>query len=82
MAVDDRQLRADLPRPSAGFQPPLPLIINIKIAQITSDIMACRFRSLKIPFALKTMLLTHRQHFMDTQNFRKRNSFKRYKVLF
>lgn len=47
MAVDDRQLRADLPRPSAGFQPPLALIINIKIAQITSDIMACRFSSLE-----------------------------------
>ena len=41
MAVDDRQLRADLPKPSAGFQPPLPLIINIKIARTTSEIMTC-----------------------------------------
>ncbi|KAL6409189.1 hypothetical protein AUP68_05560 [Ilyonectria robusta] len=37
--ADDRQLRADLPRPSAGFQPPMPLIINIQIARITGEIM-------------------------------------------
>lgn len=39
--ADDRQLRAELPQPSAGFQPPLPLIINIQIAQVTGEIMTC-----------------------------------------
>ena len=62
MAVDDRQLQADLPRPSAGFQPPLPLIINIRIARATGEIMTCM--SLKLresiahkPFANKSSQL-------------------------
>ncbi|CAG9940284.1 unnamed protein product [Clonostachys rosea f. rosea IK726] len=39
MGVDERQIRADLPKPAAGFQPPLPLIINIQIARATGEIM-------------------------------------------
>ncbi|KAM5356448.1 hypothetical protein ACJ41O_003094 [Fusarium nematophilum] len=37
--ADDRQLRSELPRQSAGFQNPLPMIINIQIAQATGEIM-------------------------------------------
>ncbi|RSL73813.1 hypothetical protein CEP54_000025 [Fusarium duplospermum] len=36
--TDDRQLRAEMPRAAAGFQNPLPMIINIKIAQVTGKI--------------------------------------------
>ncbi|RSM19046.1 hypothetical protein CDV31_002177 [Fusarium ambrosium] len=36
--TDDRQLRAEMPRSAAGFQNPLPMIINIKIAQVTGKI--------------------------------------------
>ncbi|KAI8655062.1 Proline--tRNA ligase [Fusarium keratoplasticum] len=36
--TDDRQLRSEMPRPAAGFQNPLPMIINIKIAQVTGKI--------------------------------------------
>ncbi|KAF7557673.1 hypothetical protein G7046_g5980 [Stylonectria norvegica] len=39
VAADDRQLRADLPRASAGFEPPLPLIINVRITRATGEIM-------------------------------------------
>lgn len=41
--VDGRQLRAELPRPFSGYQHPLPMIINIRIAQTTDEIMACEF---------------------------------------
>lgn len=37
--ADDRQLRADLPKGSAGFHPPLPMILNIRIARATGEIM-------------------------------------------
>jgi proline utilization trans-activator len=47
MAIDDRQIRAELPRPFAGFQSPLPLNINIRIARVTGEIMTCRNRPLK-----------------------------------
>lgn len=43
MGVDERQIRADLPKPAAGFQPPLPLIINIQIARATGEIMTSEF---------------------------------------
>ncbi|RSL94845.1 hypothetical protein CEP52_012423 [Fusarium oligoseptatum] len=36
--TDDRQLRSEMPRSAAGFQNPLPMIINIKIAQVTGKI--------------------------------------------
>lgn len=39
--ADDRQLRAELPKASRGFESPLPLIINIRIARATSEIMTC-----------------------------------------
>ncbi|KFZ18747.1 hypothetical protein V501_01024 [Pseudogymnoascus sp. VKM F-4519 (FW-2642)] len=39
MAVDERQIHADLPKASAGFQPPLSLTINIQIARATGEIM-------------------------------------------
>lgn len=31
-----------MPRPAAGFQNPLPMIINIKIAQVTGKITTCK----------------------------------------
>jgi len=39
MGADERQLRTNLPKPAVGFQPPLPLIINIQIARATGEIM-------------------------------------------
>ncbi|KAK2605933.1 hypothetical protein QQS21_003659 [Conoideocrella luteorostrata] len=39
MGVSDLQIRADLPKSSAGFEPPLPLIINVQIARMTGEIM-------------------------------------------
>jgi hypothetical protein len=41
--VDGRQLRAELPRPFSGYQHPLPMIINLRIAQMTGEIMTCEF---------------------------------------
>lgn len=38
MGADERQLRTDLPKPAVGFQPPLPLIVNIQIARATGEI--------------------------------------------
>ncbi|KAJ3532353.1 hypothetical protein NM208_g8478 [Fusarium decemcellulare] len=37
--TDERQMRSEFPRSSAGFQNPLPMIINIQIAQVTGKIM-------------------------------------------
>ncbi|PWY96654.1 hypothetical protein BO94DRAFT_17034 [Aspergillus sclerotioniger CBS 115572] len=38
--ADERQLRAELPRPAIGFQSPLALTINIRIARTTDPIMS------------------------------------------
>lgn len=43
MGVDERQIRADLPKSAAGFQAPLPLIINIQIARATGEIMTSTY---------------------------------------
>jgi len=40
--ADERQIRADFPKPSAGFQPPLPMVTNIKIARVTGEIAYCK----------------------------------------
>ena len=40
--ADEQQIRADLPKPARGFENPLPLIINVKIARATSEIMGCK----------------------------------------
>jgi hypothetical protein len=42
MGADERQLRTDLPKPAVGFQPPLPLIVNIQIARATGEITTSR----------------------------------------
>ncbi|KAH7322605.1 fungal-specific transcription factor domain-containing protein [Stachybotrys elegans] len=39
MSIDERQIRANLPKAAPGFQQPLPLIINIQIARATGEIM-------------------------------------------
>lgn len=39
--ADERQLRAGFPRHSAGFQSPVALNINVRIARITDEIMSC-----------------------------------------
>ncbi|KAJ0132329.1 hypothetical protein HZ326_24577, partial [Fusarium oxysporum f. sp. albedinis] len=46
--VDGRQLRAELPRPFSGYQHPLPMIINIRIAQTTDEIMASFYGNMTI----------------------------------
>lgn len=43
--ADERQLRAGFPRHVAGFQSPVALNINVRIARITDEIMSCRFGS-------------------------------------
>jgi hypothetical protein len=39
--ADERQLRAGFPRHVAGFQSPVALNINVRIARITDEIMSC-----------------------------------------
>ncbi|KAL5608671.1 hypothetical protein FOVSG1_003352 [Fusarium oxysporum f. sp. vasinfectum] len=46
--VDGRQLRAELPHPFSGYQHPLPMIINIRIAQTTDEIMASFYGNMTI----------------------------------
>ncbi|CAG8232124.1 unnamed protein product [Penicillium salamii] len=40
--ADERQLRVGLPRHAIGFQSPVALTINIRIARVTDNIMSCR----------------------------------------
>jgi hypothetical protein len=56
MGADERQLRTNLPKPAVGFQPPLPLIINIQIARATGEIMTCKLRLIAV--LLFAMLLS------------------------
>jgi hypothetical protein len=42
MGVDERQIRADLPKPAPGFDDPKPLIINVQIAREIGEIMSCK----------------------------------------
>lgn len=40
--ADERQIRADLPKPAPGFDDPKPLIINVQIAREIGEIMSCK----------------------------------------
>lgn len=40
--ADERQLRTELPRNAMGFQSPVALAINVRIARVTDDIMSSR----------------------------------------
>lgn len=40
--ADERQLRIEFPRHAIGFQSPIALIINVRIARATDDIMSCK----------------------------------------
>lgn len=39
--ADERQLRAEFPRHAVGFQSPVAITINVRIARITDEIMSC-----------------------------------------
>lgn len=39
---DDRQMIIEMPPHSAGFQSPVPLIMNVRIARATGEIMSCK----------------------------------------
>ncbi|KZF23871.1 hypothetical protein L228DRAFT_282548 [Xylona heveae TC161] len=41
--ADERQLHAELPHNAIGFQSPIPLSINVRIARATDDIMSCLY---------------------------------------
>ncbi|KGO42972.1 Transcription factor, fungi [Penicillium expansum] len=41
--ADERQLRTELPRNAMGFQSPIALSINVRIARVTDDIMSSRY---------------------------------------
>lgn len=56
MAADDRQIRVELPRPYAGFQSPVPMIINARIARATGVIMTCEFVTVLMTRDLLTLL--------------------------
>ncbi|CAI7644208.1 unnamed protein product [Penicillium pancosmium] len=43
--ADERQLRAGFPRHVAGFQSPVALNINVRIARITDEIMSCMLQT-------------------------------------
>jgi hypothetical protein len=38
--ADERQLRTELPRHAVGFQSPIALTINVRIARVTDEIMS------------------------------------------
>ena len=40
--ADERQLRTEIPRNAMGFQSPIALAINVRIARVTDDIMSCK----------------------------------------
>lgn len=40
--ADERQLRTELPRNAMGFQSPIALAINVRIARVTDDIMSSK----------------------------------------
>ncbi|KAI9162692.1 Proline utilization trans-activator [Paramyrothecium foliicola] len=48
MSVDERQIRADLPKPQAGFLSPLPITINVHIARATGEIMTSFYGNVAI----------------------------------
>ncbi|OQD83581.1 hypothetical protein PENANT_c016G01491 [Penicillium antarcticum] len=41
--ADERQLRTELPRNAVGFQSPIALAINVRIARVTDEIMSTRY---------------------------------------
>lgn len=53
--ADERQLRTELPRNAMGFQSPIALAINVRIARVTDDIMSSelpRYTPLSYNFVL------------------------------
>ena len=40
--ADERQLRTELPRHAVGFQSPIALTINVRIARVTDEIMSSK----------------------------------------
>ncbi|PLB48464.1 hypothetical protein P170DRAFT_411341 [Aspergillus steynii IBT 23096] len=63
--ADERQLRADLPRHSVGFQSPVALIINIRIARATDDIMSSLYGKLaltQLELVQKIQQILHELH--------------------
>jgi hypothetical protein len=54
--ADERQLRTELPRHAAGFQSPVALAINVRIARVTDDIMSSELSSSLLP---KSTALIH-----------------------
>lgn len=42
--ADERQLRTELPGNAMGFQSPVALSINVRIARITDDIMSSKLK--------------------------------------
>lgn len=57
MGADERQLRTDLPKPAVGFQPPLPLIVNIQIARATGEITTSMQFSTSFRYESKALTL-------------------------
>ncbi|KAM0417131.1 hypothetical protein ACHAPT_012838 [Fusarium lateritium] len=68
--TDDRQLRSEMPRAAAGFQNPLPMIINIKIAQVTGKIATSFYGNAALT------------HFTDSSSTIARTSASLYLMLF
>jgi hypothetical protein len=48
--ADERQLRTELPRHAVGFQSPIALAINVRIARVTDEIMSSEL--LTLPYIL------------------------------
>jgi hypothetical protein len=46
--ADERQLRTELPRNAMGFQSPIALAINVRIARVTDDIMSCKLYAVEL----------------------------------
>jgi hypothetical protein len=59
--ADERQLRTELPRHAIGFQSPIALTINVRIARITDEIMSSEYITLSYD---RGYFLTWEKHFM------------------
>ena len=46
--ADERQLRTELPGNAMGFQSPVALSINVRIARVTDDIMSSKLYLIKL----------------------------------
>lgn len=45
--ADERQLRTELPGNAMGFQSPVALSINVRIARVTDDIMSSKLKPIE-----------------------------------